>query len=79
MPPSEGTVRTLDQAETDALEHALNYYSGNRRHAAKALGISERSLYRKLKEKGLDNYALPGEPLDVSDEMTDEERMKAEG
>ncbi len=47
-------IRSLDDLETEAIEQALQYYHGNRRHAAKALGISERSLYRKLKEKGLE-------------------------
>lgn len=47
-------IRSLDDLETEAIQHALNFYHGNRRHAAKALGISERSLYRKLKEKGLE-------------------------
>jgi DNA-binding NtrC family response regulator len=47
-------IRSLDELETEAIQHALNFYHGNRRHAASALGISERSLYRKLKEKGLE-------------------------
>lgn len=47
-------IRPLDEIEFEALEHALNYYHGNRRQAAKALGISERTLYRKLKERGLE-------------------------
>jgi len=36
------------------LQQALEFYHGNRRHAAQALGISERTLYRKMKEKGLE-------------------------
>ncbi len=47
-------IKSLDELETEAIQHALNFYHGNRRHAANALGISERSLYRKLKEKGLE-------------------------
>ncbi len=47
-------IKSLDELETEAIEQALNFYHGNRRHAASALGISERSLYRKLKEKGLE-------------------------
>src|SRR5665213_583272 len=59
LPPStngaqENPIKSLDELETTAIERALEYYHGNRRHAAKALGISERSLYRKLKEKGLE-------------------------
>ena len=48
-------VKTLDQLETDAMLQALEQFHGNRRNAAEALGISERTLYRKLKEKGLEN------------------------
>jgi transcriptional regulator with PAS, ATPase and Fis domain len=47
-------IRSLDELETEAIKQALDFYHGNRRHAASALGISERSLYRKLKEKGLE-------------------------
>jgi transcriptional regulator with PAS, ATPase and Fis domain len=32
------------------IERALRASGGHRGHAAKALGISERSLYRKLEE-----------------------------
>jgi DNA-binding NtrC family response regulator len=48
------TIKRLDELEWEAIEHALEYYHGNRRQAATALGISERSLYRKLKEKGIE-------------------------
>jgi DNA-binding NtrC family response regulator len=47
-------IKSLDALETEAITQALDFYRGNRRHAASALGISERSLYRKLKEKGLE-------------------------
>jgi len=48
------TIKRLDDLEWEAIEHALTHYHGNRRQAANALGISERSLYRKLKEKGIE-------------------------
>ncbi len=47
-------IVSLDELETNAIKQALEFYHGNRRQAANALGISERSLYRKLKEKGLE-------------------------
>jgi DNA-binding NtrC family response regulator len=47
-------VIPLEELETNAIQHALDVYQGNRRHAAKALGINERTLYRKLKEKGIE-------------------------
>lgn len=38
----------LEEMERKMIVAALNRYSGNRRAAAQALGISERTLYRKL-------------------------------
>jgi DNA-binding NtrC family response regulator len=48
LPPSP-----LRSVERDALERALVEYRGNRRDLALALGLSERTLYRKLREYGL--------------------------
>ncbi|WP_428386496.1 sigma-54-dependent transcriptional regulator [Mucisphaera sp.] len=44
---------SLDQIEKRAIREALRVTAGNREQAAKALGIGERTLYRKLKEYGL--------------------------
>ena len=41
---------TLENAERQLISDALKHYNGNRRQTARALGISERTLYRKLKE-----------------------------
>lgn len=41
---------TLEDAEQQLISEALKYYNGNRRQTARALGISERTLYRKLKD-----------------------------
>lgn len=41
---------TLEEAETFLIRQALEAHSGNRTHAAAALGISRRTLQRKLKE-----------------------------
>jgi transcriptional regulator with PAS, ATPase and Fis domain len=41
---------TLEDAERELIARALKQFDGNRRQTAKALGISERTLYRKLKE-----------------------------
>ncbi len=48
-------ARTLNLAELehDAIEVALRRTHGNRREAAELLGISERTLYRKIEEYGL--------------------------
>jgi DNA-binding NtrC family response regulator len=44
---------SLAQMERDAIQRALRQSSGNRRKASEMLGISERTLYRKIKEYGL--------------------------
>jgi DNA-binding NtrC family response regulator len=44
---------SLSQLERAAVREALNRSAGNRRKAADYLGISERTLYRKIKEFGL--------------------------
>ena len=41
---------TLEDAERQLIVHALESFGGNRRRTAKALGISERTLYRKIKQ-----------------------------
>jgi DNA-binding NtrC family response regulator len=40
---------TLEEAEKQLIRQALHEFDGNRRKTAEALGISERTLYRKLK------------------------------
>jgi DNA-binding NtrC family response regulator len=45
--------KALLTAERDALAHALSRHAGNRRELALALGLSERTLYRKLRVYGL--------------------------
>jgi DNA-binding NtrC family response regulator len=45
----------LEEAERKLIIHALDKYEGNRRQAADALGISERTLYRKLSDYGFND------------------------
>jgi two-component system, NtrC family, response regulator HydG len=51
--PTEGKLPTLEQAERDLIAHTLAATAGNRQVAATRLGIGERTLYRKIKEYGL--------------------------
>ncbi|MBK7028850.1 MAG: sigma-54-dependent Fis family transcriptional regulator [Bacteroidales bacterium] len=44
---------SLQQKEMDMIKRALEKYAGKRRNAARELGISERTLYRKIKEYGI--------------------------
>ena len=47
-PASPGSIR---EVEEDMIRKALEKHGGNRKKAAKELGISERTLYRKLPEE----------------------------
>ena len=44
---------SLQEKEKDLIERALHKHNGRRKKAAKELGISERTLYRKIKEYGI--------------------------
>ena len=45
---------SLDDVEKKTILAALERNKGKRRHAAKELNISERTLYRKIKEYGIE-------------------------
>lgn len=51
--PKEQASLSLQDMERKMIEEALSRYKGNRRVAARMLNISERTLYRKIKEYGL--------------------------
>ena len=59
MPLTEGAdaevkeISTLKSMEEKHIRELLERYQGNRKHIAEALGISERTIYRKLKRLGL--------------------------
>ncbi len=53
-PGGADRVMSLDEVEKKMIIGALDRFSGNRRLASRALDISERTLYRKIKEYGLD-------------------------
>jgi transcriptional regulator with PAS, ATPase and Fis domain len=44
---------SIQEKEMDLIRRALDKHAGRRRNAAKELGISERTLYRKIKEYGI--------------------------
>jgi DNA-binding NtrC family response regulator len=45
---------SLEKKEIDFIKRALAKYEGKRKNAAKELGISERTLYRKIKEYNIE-------------------------
>jgi DNA-binding NtrC family response regulator len=48
----DDALRTLAELERSAIEQAMDHHRGYRVGAAKSLGISVRTLQRKLKERG---------------------------
>lgn len=54
-------IKPLDEMEREMIERALEKFGGNRRRVARALNISERTLYRKIKDYNLadkDSYTI---------------------
>lgn len=51
----EETALSLNEVEKDMIKKALDRHNGKRKFAAADLGISERTLYRKLKEYNLES------------------------
>ncbi len=54
-------IKPLDEMEREMIERALEKFGGNRRRVARALNISERTLYRKIKDYNLadkDSYTF---------------------
>jgi len=50
-----GEVRSLDEVEADMIRLALGRYRGSMTEAARRLGIGRSTLYRKIREFGLDS------------------------
>jgi DNA-binding NtrC family response regulator len=53
-PEREPETLNLNHLGRQMLEKALERNHGNRKKAAQELGISDRTLYRRLKQYGLD-------------------------
>lgn len=59
-PPAEGAeVSPLEELERRAILKALRTTGGDRLRAAKLLGIGKTTIYRKLKEYGLEDEEMP--------------------
>ena len=59
-----GTVRRMDDVEADMIRFAIDHHDGRMTRVAKSLGMGRSTLYRKLKELGLDGQGdrpAPGE------------------
>jgi DNA-binding NtrC family response regulator len=51
---SRGNVRTLADVELEMIKLAIDHYHGQMSEVARRLGIGRSTLYRKLKEHGID-------------------------
>ncbi len=49
-----GNVRTIAEIEEELIRFALRFYRGQMSQVARKLGIGRSTLYRKLKDYGID-------------------------
>jgi two-component system response regulator HydG len=55
--PGLRVVRRIDDLEREVIAQALAETRGNKKEAARILGISRRALYRRIEKFGLDAVA----------------------
>jgi DNA-binding NtrC family response regulator len=60
-----GDVRRLEMLEAETIKFALSHYRGQMSEMARRLGIGRSTLYRKMKEYGLNDPAVDAEPDDM--------------
>lgn len=58
-PPEPPAAARLDELERQAIQQALEASGGDRTRAAKILGIGKTTIYRKIKQYGLDRVPAP--------------------
>jgi DNA-binding NtrC family response regulator len=44
----------LEEIERDLIQHAIDVYAGHMSEVARRLGIGRSTLYRKVREQGID-------------------------
>lgn len=67
----EGEVRTLAATEEEMIRFAIAHYDGQISEVARRLGIGRTTLYRKLKEYGIDVASISGKGRDDADDDND--------
>lgn len=67
----EGEVRTLAATEEEMIRFAIAHYDGQISEVARRLGIGRTTLYRKLKEYGIDVASVAGKAHDDADDEND--------
>ena len=58
-----GHLRTLEEIEKDLIQLAIGIYSGHMSEVARRLGIGRSTLYRKVREQGIDGLGEEGEGI----------------
>ena len=56
-----GHLRTLEEIEKDLIQLAIGIYSGHMSEVARRLGIGRSTLYRKVREQGLEGFGPDAE------------------
>ncbi|MCU0224321.1 MAG: sigma 54-interacting transcriptional regulator [Acidobacteria bacterium] len=60
-PAPDGAPASLDRAERDAIRRALEITRGNRERAARLLGIGRATIFRKIRQLGLEDTGRAGD------------------
>ena len=63
-----GHLRTLEEIERDLIQLAIEIYAGHMSEVARRLGIGRSTLYRKVREQGLEDVVKGGEAWAGADE-----------
>lgn len=56
----QGHLRKLEEIERDLIQHAIEIYAGHMSEVARRLGIGRSTLYRKVRENGLEGLLKEG-------------------
>ena len=54
LAPPEQKNRALEAIERDLIQHAIDVYAGHMSEVARRLGIGRSTLYRKVREQGIE-------------------------
>jgi DNA-binding NtrC family response regulator len=57
---ARGHLRTLEEIERDLIQLAIEIYAGHMSEVARRLGIGRSTLYRKVREQGLEQFVKGG-------------------
>lgn len=63
-----GHLRTLEEIERDLIQLAIEVYAGHMSEVARRLGIGRSTLYRKVREQGLEELVKGGEAAEADSE-----------